>query len=48
VGLARFGVSRDALPALAAEASRQWTLQFNPVPYTEQDFIALYMEALGS
>lgn len=46
VGLSRLGVSSDSIPALAAEACKQWTLQFNPVPYTEQDFVRLYMEAL--
>lgn len=39
------GVQRDALPALAAEAARQWTASFNPRPMQEADFLALYEAA---
>jgi alcohol dehydrogenase len=36
------------VPALAAEAARQWTAQFNPRPVTETDFAALYQAAFSS
>jgi alcohol dehydrogenase len=39
------GVERARLPALAAEAARQWTAQFNPRPVTEADFAALFAAA---
>ncbi len=39
------GVERARLPALAAEAARQWTAQFNPRPVTETDFAALFAAA---
>jgi alcohol dehydrogenase len=40
------GVTADAVPALAAEAARQWTVNFNPRPATAEDFAALYAAAL--
>lgn len=43
--LAEAGVDRSAIPALAAEAARQWTAQFNPRPVTEEDFAALFEAA---
>ena len=43
--LAEAGVDRSAIPALAAEAARQWTAQFNPRPVTEENFAALFEAA---
>lgn len=43
--LRELGVPDDALPELAAEASKQWTAQFNPRPLSTADFIRLYEEA---
>jgi alcohol dehydrogenase len=40
--LAAAGVSRDHLPALAAEAATQWTGRFNPRPFDEEAALALY------
>ncbi len=45
VGLAQFGVTREAIPALAEEAARQWTANFNPRPVSADDFARLYEEA---
>ncbi len=39
------GVQRARLPQLAADATKQWTGTFNPVPLTEADFLALYEAA---
>ncbi len=39
------GVRADAIPALAAEAARQWTAGFNPRPVTDADFAALFEAA---
>ena len=39
-------VTPAALQALAEEAARQWTAQFNPRAVTVQDFVALYEAAL--
>lgn len=44
--LAECGVAEHALPALADEAARQWTAQFNPRPVGAGDFAALYRSAL--
>jgi alcohol dehydrogenase len=44
--LADCGVPAVALPALAAEATTQWTGRFNPRPVTEADFLRLYESAL--
>jgi alcohol dehydrogenase len=44
--LASFGVTREVVPALAAEACKQWTLKFNPFEYTQRDFEELYLEVL--
>lgn len=43
--LADCGVSRDAIPVMASEASRQWTAKFNPKPIGAGDFAALYEAA---
>ena len=45
--LADCGVRRDALPALAAEAARQWTAGFNPRPASHADFLQLYEAAFA-
>jgi len=36
------GINHGALPALAREASDQWTGRFNPRPVGEEDFLRLY------
>jgi alcohol dehydrogenase len=46
-GLGKLGITRDALPKLAAEAAQQWTATFNPRPISAEDFERLYEEALG-
>jgi alcohol dehydrogenase len=46
-GIAKLGITRDALPRLATEAAQQWTATFNPRPITAEDFEQLYVEALG-
>jgi alcohol dehydrogenase len=38
-------VDRARLPQLAADATKQWTGTFNPVPLAESDFLALYEAA---
>jgi alcohol dehydrogenase len=43
--LAQLGVARENLPALAEEAARQWTANFNPRPIAAADFERLYAEA---
>ena len=43
--LADCGVDRESLGTLAAEATRQWTANFNPVMIGEADFLALYQAA---
>ena len=40
------GSNRSDIPALADEAARQWTAQFNPRPVTASDFERLYTAAL--
>jgi alcohol dehydrogenase len=40
--LSEHGVPEDALPGLAEEASRQWTVQFNPRAVTQQDLLEMY------
>lgn len=45
-GLAECGVSLAAIPALAADASKQWTGQFNPRTLGEEDFAGLYQAVL--
>ncbi|MDX1934432.1 MAG: iron-containing alcohol dehydrogenase [Capsulimonadales bacterium] len=40
------GVTEEAIPLLAKEAAEQWTVQFNPRPIGEEDFVALYRDAL--
>ena len=42
------GVSPEDLPALAADATQQWTGQFNPRPVQEEDFVLLYEKAMES
>ncbi len=41
------GVEESAIPALAAEAARQWTAGFNPRLITERDFARLFEAALA-
>ncbi|MEM8952559.1 MAG: iron-containing alcohol dehydrogenase [Verrucomicrobiota bacterium] len=41
------GFEADKISVLAAEASGQWTAQFNPVELTVDDFEGLYREASG-
>jgi len=43
--LSECNVPRSAIPALAEEAARQWTAQFNPRPVTAADFAAMYNDA---
>jgi len=45
--LAACGVTRSAIPQLAAEAAGQWTAGFNPRPITAKNFAQLYEAALG-
>lgn len=45
--LAGCGVTREAIPELAASAATQWTGQFNPRRLTEEDFGGLYERVLG-
>ncbi|YCM46621.1 iron-containing alcohol dehydrogenase [Verrucomicrobiaceae bacterium 227] len=40
-------IEAEAIPALAAHASKQWTGQFNPRPFTEQNYVEIYQQALG-
>ncbi|MEM7144331.1 MAG: iron-containing alcohol dehydrogenase [Verrucomicrobiota bacterium] len=42
------GLKEDKIPVLAAEASGQWTAQFNPVDLTVDDFEGLYRRAMES
>jgi alcohol dehydrogenase len=44
--LSDFKVTRDDLPHLAADASKQWTALFNPRPVSAEDFVALYEAVL--
>jgi alcohol dehydrogenase len=44
--LASVGVGAEALPALAADAREQWTLQHNPRQLGESDLVALYRSVL--
>jgi alcohol dehydrogenase len=39
------GVERERIPELAADAMKQWTGSFNPVPMTAADYEALYEAA---
>ena len=39
------GVEKSKLPALAAEAAKQWTGTFNPRQVGEREFLALYEAA---
>ncbi len=43
--LADCGVERARIPALAEEAARQWTANFNPRPVVQEDFVKLYETA---
>jgi alcohol dehydrogenase len=45
--LSALGVKADAIPALAEEAARQWTAQFNPRPVSIEDFRKLYEEVFS-
>ena len=44
--LREFGVTPEAIPALAEDATRQWTATFNPRAITAAEFARLYEEAL--
>ena len=44
--LADFGIKPSGIPALAEEASKQWTAAFNPRSITTSDFADLYTAAL--
>jgi alcohol dehydrogenase len=41
-------IDPTSIPALAADASRQWTGRFNPVPLDVDSFAALYQKAVAS
>lgn len=41
-------VGEAEFPALAQDAARQWTGQFNPRPLQTEDYVALYRRAFGS
>ncbi|MCA9152685.1 MAG: iron-containing alcohol dehydrogenase, partial [Planctomycetales bacterium] len=43
--LEELGVTRESLPQLADEASKQWTATFNPRPVTSADLMLLYERA---
>ncbi len=43
-GIAKLGIDRAALPALAEEAAQQWTASFNPRKIDAHDFEELYAE----
>ena len=45
-GLRSAGASLGDLPALARHAAGQWTGQFNPRPFGEDEALLLYREAL--
>ncbi len=45
-GLGAHGVRAESLPALAEEASRQWTAQFNPRAVGRAEFVELLQAAL--
>ncbi len=45
--LSECGVEEQHLPALAADAARQWTGTFNPRPAREADFTAIYRQAFA-
>jgi alcohol dehydrogenase len=40
--LSRYDIPENALPALAEEASRQWTAQFNPRPVGAKELLEIY------
>ena len=44
--LSECGVEEGDLGALSREATTQWTVQFNPRPVTEEDFLEIYRCAL--
>jgi alcohol dehydrogenase len=46
VPLGSLGVTGERVPALAAEAMRQWTASFNPRPITAPDFARIYSSLL--
>jgi alcohol dehydrogenase len=45
-GIAALGIGKHAIPALAADAAKQWTATFNPRTIEAADFEELYAEAL--
>lgn len=44
--LSKLKVDPAKLPVLASEAEKQWTAQFNPVPATADNLLALYRKSL--
>ena len=42
VTLGASGISKDDLPALAAEAAEQWTGTFNPRPFDQKGAMEVY------
>lgn len=44
--LGAFGVTSEGIPALAAEAAKQWTATFNPRSITADDFAGIYSRLL--
>lgn len=44
--LTEYKVSEDSLPALAADAAKQWTATFNPRPLTAVELLQIYRAAL--
>ncbi len=45
--LGQLSVSEDAIPALSADASQQWTGTFNPIALDAQNIASLYRSALA-
>lgn len=45
--ISHYGVTEENLGELATMAAKQWTVQFNPRPVGEADFVELYRAALA-
>jgi alcohol dehydrogenase len=45
IRLAACGVEEARLPALAAQAAREWTTSFNPRPADAAELLAVYRQA---
>jgi alcohol dehydrogenase len=45
IRLAACGVEESRLPALAAQAAREWTTSFNPRPADAEALLAVYRRA---